>query len=240
MFCSGNPRVLSISPNARVNIRKISRLKSKEKYNRDVISKELREQNKTVKSSHQTKEWRKQVISKNDGQKDSGCEKYQRSVVERITGVPCIKRCGTRINQRTLELRHNNLRCMTNKGVIIDDGFDWTEDFDGYQSTVKGIDVYYNFKFVCGKGGAQTRTLREVYHFVEAQLKYLLSEQRKDDIKKRGELFINILDGDQSHNCQPYFEHLLSRPEYITIVNKCFVGDSRSFAEYYYKTRHNL
>lgn len=49
--------------------------------------------------------------------------------------------------------------------------------------------IYFNLKFVCDSGGAQTRTLREVYHFIESQMRYLINSNT-DNV-----YFINILDG---------------------------------------------
>ena len=33
--------------------------------------------------------------------------------------------------------------------------------------------MYINFKMICDRGGSQTRSLREVYHFITTQLNYL-------------------------------------------------------------------
>lgn len=178
-------------------------------------------------SSLHTKEWRKTNISRSVGQKDSNCERYQRMNIETITGTKCLIIKGTRINQRTLEMRHKYNNCMSSKGNIIPDGFDWTEDFDGYQK-LNGFNAYYNFKFVSGKGGSQTRTLREVYHFIETQLRYLL----KCDINSQV-VFFNILDGDHSHFKQEHFKYLLSSHEYDSVRHRCFVGDSKQFSVYY-------
>ncbi len=65
--------------------------------------------------------------------------------------------------------------------------FEWTENFDGCQEN-----IYFNLKMVCGTGGAQTRTLREVYHFILTQLKYLEKEPNSNIY------FVNILDGEES------------------------------------------
>ena len=32
---------------------------------------------------------------------------------------------------------------------------------------------YFNLKFICGAGGAQTRSLREVYHFIRCQISHI-------------------------------------------------------------------
>jgi len=66
--------------------------------------------------------------------------------------------------------------------------YDYTEDFDVVSERYK---LLINLKFVCDKGGAQTRTLKEVRHFIQSQEKAVLNT---------GYYFINILDGDGSYN----------------------------------------
>lgn len=62
-------------------------------------------------------------------------------------------------------------------------GYEWTENFDGL--IMKNFSKYYfNLKFVCDVGGAQTRTLREVYHFIKHQMEYLVC--RSSDTSKGG------------------------------------------------------
>lgn len=39
-----------------------------------------------------------------------------------------------------------------------ENGFDYTENFDG-KITYKDDIIYFNLKFICDKGGAQTRSL---------------------------------------------------------------------------------
>jgi hypothetical protein len=79
------------------------------------------------------------------------------------TGIPCPK-TNMRINLRT------NTLCNVahpNKQV---DGFDYSEDFDGVQQVPGDKIVYINLKCIVGKGGSQTRSLREVYWFIEGRL----------------------------------------------------------------------
>ena len=78
-----------------------------------------------------------------------------------------------------------------------------TENFDGYQLN-NGKTIYYNLKMICGSGGGQTRTLREVYHFISVQQRYLDQELSSKII------FVNILDGDECNrkiNLLPEVEH---------------------------------
>ena len=166
-------------------------------------------------ASQQTKDWRKQC-SWYRGGKHNECELYQRYLVEDITLCPCIK-TNLRINMCDKQLYDKKYPMKD------DDGFDYTEDFDGNIQEK----YYINLKMICGAGGAQTRGLREVYHFVESQLDHLV--RYGGDTK----YFVNILDGDTSHNSMPKFNHLLNRPEYTAIKKYVFVGDMLSFSRWW-------
>jgi len=177
-------------------------------------------------SNIQTKEWRKDKVCSKDGQKDSSCEKYQINQVEKITKDKCKKYNYFRINHRTLEFR-KIANPMTRDGENVPDGFDWSEDVDALQIK-KDYNLYYNFKFVCEGGGAQTRTLRnETYCFIETQLKYIKNNSTKKII------FINILDGYESYFRMSSFNYLLNLPEYKEHNSKCFVGDMKQFQEWF-------
>jgi len=84
-----------------------------------------------------------------------------------------------RLNLDTLELKR------ITRPLNYENGFEWTEDFDGIQ-IINNKKLYYNFKFICDKGGAQTRSLRETYHFIKAQLEYLNTNKNSNII------FINL------------------------------------------------
>ena len=58
---------------------------------------------------------------------------------------------------------------------------------------------------MCDNGGAQTRTLREVYHFIKCQFNYLI-KYNNTNIK-----FINILDGDTCYKNMDKFNYLLNK-----------------------------
>jgi hypothetical protein len=166
----------------------------------------------------QTKYWRKQQPLYKIG-KSNECENYQRNQIRQITRKECPK-TTLRINKRTHEMQ-----ALYNP-LTRPDGFDWTEDFDGMQ-TIMGHDLLYNLKMVCDAGGAQTRSLREVHSFIEAQLQLSLLQTHE----KR--YFINILDGDQSHVRKEQFNHLLNLPEYATVKEKVFVDDLVAFQVWY-------
>jgi hypothetical protein len=149
------------------------------------------------------------------GKGSTGPEKYQRKTIEEGTGLPC-KKCSMRIN-----LRKHTLEKIAHPNKY-DNGFDYTEDFDGVQVSGQNT-IYQNLKCVVGKGGSQTRTLREVYAFVEGQLKFLLHEP----IKKV--LFANIMDGDEAAAVMPKFAYLLNLPEYANAKSRVYVGDLKGY-----------
>ena len=182
----------------------------------------------TISSKYQTKIWRQRYISNN--QKDSSSEKYQRRFVEKITGNTCPK-CIDRINLENYEIIPI-ANPMTKNKTPVPNGFEYTEDFDGKQ--IKNDEIYYyNLKFITEGGGAQTRSLREVYHFVKCQI---------ENIKKRignGDLnniyFVNILDGDLSHFKKVHFDYLLNKVNDKNIRDKIFVGDMHEFNHWFNK-----
>jgi hypothetical protein len=171
-----------------------------------------------IPSSQQTKAWRKEQSWYNTG-KNNECEMYQRRVVETITQTKCPK-TSARIRLDTYDIRENS------KPMSSDDGFEWTEDFDGKQF-INNNTIYYNLKMVCDSGGAQTRTLREVYHFVKCQLEHLIETNNENTY------FVNILDGDQCHNRQKHFQYLLSKHRYTEVKNKVYCGDMYTFVSWY-------
>ena len=176
-----------------------------------------------VPSNLQTKDWRKDQPWYKGG-KSNECELLQRSQIEEMTGKCCPK-TTMRINKRTRQIKE-----LYNP-LTRPDGFDWTEDFDGKQQLV-GKDgsmheLFYNFKMVCDAGGAQTRSLREVHSFVEAQLQVLLIGSHPNAY------FVNILDGDQSHLRKEQFNHLIGLPEYSNVKEKVFVDDMFAFKNWF-------
>jgi len=139
-------------------------------------------------------------------------EDYQRAQIESGTGRQCVK-THTRINWRKNEMLEKRQPMRNN------DGFDYTEDFDGMQIYSPNT-VWYNMKSVVGTGGSQTRTLREgCYNFVVAQLAYLTKSNKSDYY------FVNIFDGDEAAKKMSMFHYLLARPEYSTVKKYVYVGD---------------
>jgi len=135
-----------------------------------------------ISSELQTKNWRKNQSWYQNGRKNE-CEKYQLKKLESLIDQKIICKSNLRLNFRTLRLE------LCKNPLNHKFGFDYTEDLDGHW-TINNIDMYLNLKFICDSGGAQTRSIREVYHFIRLQFEYLLSNPG---------CFVNILDGDTSY-----------------------------------------
>lgn len=146
-----------------------------------------------VSSQFQTTNWRKQQKWYKNG-KSNECEKFQWSVILSL-GVEMSK-TNERINYESLTIQENS------NPLLSDDGFEWSENFDG-KSRIGDRIYYFNLKFICDRGGAQTRTLRDVYMFIKHQISIINKE------KSENTYFINILDGDGSYHHLAKFKHLL-------------------------------
>lgn len=169
-------------------------------------------------SKSQTKEWRNSQMWYDNGKRNE-CELYQRRMIELITGKSCPKtneRINTEINDIIVETQP----------MKRDDAFDWTEDFDGKQIE-SPYRIFYNLKMVIGNGGAQTRTLREVAHFIKAQLEYNLSHI--DNLA----YFVNILDGDQSFKLYKKYKIILNKEKYKYVKNFVYIGDTHGFIDWF-------
>jgi len=168
-------------------------------------------------SKDQTKNWRKEQPWYHSG-KSNECEIYQRNKVSKIIGKE-IEKTNHRFNKET-----NTFEYMPHPNKERG-GFEYTEDMDGVFSK-QDITYYANFKMVCDKGGAQTRTLREVYDFITAQLNWLLQN------KEKAIEFINILDGDESFRNRDKFDYLITKEKYKSIKDKVFIGDLYEFERF--------
>ena len=87
---------------------------------------------------------------------------------------------------------------------------------------------------ICAAGGAQTRSLREIYTFIRCQLEYLLKNKNNNMNTKT--YFINILDGDQGYKNRDKFNYLYSKSQYNQIKKNIFIGDLKEF-EIWYKDK---
>lgn len=145
-------------------------------------------------------------------------EEYQRAMIVSGTQQPCPK-TKMRINLRTNTLHH-----LPYPNININ-GFDYSEDFDGVQ-IIQGKQIYINLKCVVGEGGSQTRSLREVYWFVEGQLNVIKTSDQTNVF------FANILDGDEAHSVLTKFEYLLSLPKFTIEKNNIYVGDLKGYFDW--------
>jgi hypothetical protein len=180
-------------------------------------------------SKYQTKEWRKKRQWYTSG-KSNECEKYQIKLIEQITTTKCNK-THDRINIFDLELKEKRTPMKMN------DGFEWTENFD-CKMLINNCTIYCNLKFVCDNGGAQTRSLREVYHFINSQINHMIKYNTK------GIYFINILDGDTSYSSSNKFEYLINKSINASnniIKNKIkkyiFCGDMNEFQHWWINSK---
>ena len=165
--------------------------------------------------SYHTKEWR---ISQSwyKGGKCTECEKHQLSLIKKIMNIKNVSKTDLRLNIETHKLE------ILKNPMVNDNGFDYTENFD-YIIEFDKYTILFNLKFLCDSGGAQTRSLREVYNFIKAQYKFL---QENEDTKY---IFINILDGDCSNKHMNKFLYLSK--SYKKYNSKCFTGDMYQFQE---------
>ncbi len=174
-----------------------------------------------VSGSAMNKEKRKELfgaVSGGAGSREP--EKYQKMKIVEGTGVEC-ESTHTRINLRTYVLRDI---AQPNREI---DGFDYSEDFDAKQVVGKNT-VYINLKNIVGKGGAQTRSLREVYWFIEGQLNVLK--------KSENVYFANVLDGDESHAVMPKYQYQSSLPEFKDVRGRVYVGDLSGYIKWFAET----
>jgi hypothetical protein len=172
-------------------------------------------------SSKQTKKWRTNQSWYINGKKNE-CELYQLRIIETLTKKPLIKHTNLRFN--IIDYTLSKITKPNNK----DNGFEYTEDIDAKQ-TINDITLYYNLKMCCDKGGAQTRTLREVYHYILCQLEYLLI----NDISYI--YFINILDGDECYRNIHKFNYLFNIPKYNSIKKYVFIGNMKQYVNLWNK-----
>jgi len=131
-------------------------------------------------------------------------------------------------NNKNIILEKTNDRIKNN--IIVDeknpcnylDEFEYSENFDR-KLILNNKTYYFNFKFVCDQGGAQKRTLKLTYNFIESQLNILKYTKNKNIY------FINILDGDVSSK-------KINKLKFIIKKNKCekyqdniYIGDLHDF-----------
>jgi hypothetical protein len=163
-----------------------------------------------ISSKDQTKQWRKSQDWYINGKKNE-CELYQKRQFEDIVQCKLSK-----TNKRLFMV--NNTLVKTANPLKTDQGFEYTENFDG-EFKIDNTTFLVNFKFTCDQGGAQLRTLREVYHFIKTQMEFIKRHSSTEIY------FINILDGNTSYTHKDQFKNLKT--------NRIFIGDMQEFAVYW-------
>lgn len=88
---------------------------------------------------------------------------------------------------------------------------------------------------IVGQGGSQTRSLREVYWFIEGQLNILCFNKSK----YHNLYFANILDGDNAGFNMDKFHYLLSLEQFKSVNKKIFVGDLRGYIQWFQELNKN-
>jgi hypothetical protein len=195
---------------------KVSRMKVEEAEEKVSRMKVEEEDIPLIEGKMMNKQMRTTIFGNVSGGSDSmKLENYQRYHIVNGTGAGC-----TRTNMR-IDLRDGTLVNMTR--LPKKEKFEYTENFDGIQ-LLNGKTIYINMKFVSGEGGAQTRTIQNVYSFVKGQLASLL---KGNDV-----YFANVLDGDKADKSMVCFEYLLSQKEFSSITNRVYVGDLKSYIDW--------
>lgn len=170
------------------------------------------------------------LITKNKRHEIFGCvaggagsqkpEKFQRKKIIEGTRIPCIT------TKMRIHFRSNTLKEISFPNTK-KDGFDYSENFDGYQF-INNKHIYINLKCIVGKGGTQTRSLREVYWFIEGQLNII------KNINNNNIYFVNILDGDEAYYVMNKFDYLLQL-EHSKIKEYIYIGDLREYFVWFKK-----
>jgi hypothetical protein len=194
----------------------------------------------------QTKVWRREQKWYKGGRCNE-CELYQKVILvlflnkeipktDQVILALFLNKKISKTDQKILNLFLNKkipktdhrIHMKTNQIVDIarpntqENGFEYTENFDGLIQ-INECNYYFNLKFVCDAGGGQTRTLREVYHFIEHQLKYIKKNETHNTY------FINILDGDTCYKEMDKYNYLINNEEYKDVKKYVFVGSLYEF-----------
>jgi len=187
--------------------------KQEEAKQEEAKQEEAKQEEAIIKSQHQTKKWRLKQPWYIDGKKNE-CEKYQIKQLEYIVNTK-IEKTYLRINIyniTTIEINNIEISKLLNK-------FEFSENFDGKIKLNNNI-IYFNLKMITDKGGAQTRSIKEVFHFIIAQEKWIETQNNT--------YIMNILDGEFSFNTIKFLPNINS--------NNIFIGDMYKFHNYFQET----
>ena len=158
-----------------------------------------------------TKENRKKYISL--GRRGNQDEKYQKLYINNFLGLDIGGSTHLRCNLQTGEIRE------LKRVMHLDHFHVWTEDFDGM---VEEDNSLWSLKMIPEAGGAQTRSIREVAHHIEACIKNI-TEQHSDNN------FVFVLDGEQILKYKDRMINLI--PE--DIRHRFIIGPVREVVETY-------
>lgn len=164
-------------------------------------------------SSQQTKDWRRRQSWYCGGRKTE-CENFQVETIEKELGIQ-LEKTSERLHTLTFSI-HEYKHPYNDPW-----GFDFTENFDRVLRDPVSSNTYFNFKFIVGRGGAQTRSLKDVYGFVRIQYQHVWSCLQRCVIAPR---FVNILDGDECARREPMFDWLREQFPHHTHAY-VYVGD---------------
>lgn len=168
-------------------------------------------------SKNQTKIWRMNQEWYKNG-KYNECELFQKLTLKYL-GLKNIKKTNDRINLENLQIENiiHPYKLMN--------GYEYTENFDGKLDNYFSKLLYFNLKFICDKGGSQTRALKNVYEYIKGQ--FYISKYYHNVI------FINILDGDGSLVAKDKFAYISDKFKYLK--NRIFIGDMFEFSIWFLK-----
>jgi hypothetical protein len=181
---------------------------------RNKLYNKIQHKNFIISSKYQTKNWRKKCKWYSTG-KLNECEKFQIKIIEKIIKTK-LKKTNDRIYRESYEI-------LSNKNpYIMQNGLEYSENFDR-KLYVNNNTYYFNFKFICDKGGHQTRSIKDVYYFIEYQFEYLIKYNINNIY------FINILEGDFNFANKDKFKYLIEKNKYLDVKKYLFIGDLYEF-----------
>ena len=169
-----------------------------------------------------TKETRRAFFGENG--KSIRFEIWQRDMIEIYTRTSCHKSNNIRIHEEDYTL--------CNPSNLGSKRLRYTENFDGIQEFGENT-VYINLKMICESGGAQARSIKDVYGFVKSQMEFI------DTIHNTGNIyFANILDGEYASSFYNEFELLITKDGLTdSYAQRIYVGDLKGYIEWL-KERH--
>lgn len=170
-----------------------------------------------VPSQFQTKTWRLSQAWYTNGRRTE-CEKYQFRLIQDLFDIK-LEKTRLRLHLSLFEFAEYN---------VYDWKFDYSETFDA-MCVFQNITIFFNFKFICEEGGMQTSRLRDAYQFINAQIHSLRTLNKT--------MFVNILDGAESHRQMGRFRHLKELTN--AVDDFLFIGDLYTFSDWF-PNRFNL